>query len=237
MAETIKIAGELESVATGHKVVDVANVKDQNYKSQADINIEVNNTLAEHTSIINGLNSQNYASYSATDQTTAVTDVLPATGSVDTIYRVGNWDGSQFDVSVYSEYAWDGSSYVHLNTKTQVGEVFDISAYHATGGTLATYADLSAALDSNNGGGVPQSLQKGGMSVKFVQSSKYVQYILTATSFSTTPSDWQEVNNEHTVIAVAETGFFFVDSNLNIGVKIDNNGIHAKNIIEYENIN
>lgn len=31
-----------------------------------------------------------------------------------------------------------------------------------------------------------------------------------------------------------EDGFFIIDEELNIGVKVDNNGIHAKNILEYE---
>ena len=138
---------------------------------------------------------QHYVSVTATDQTTSVTDVLPATGEADTIYRVGNWDGSQFDASVYSEYAWSGSSYVHLNTKTQVGEVFDISAYHATGGELAKYADLTAALGTS-GANIPQSIRNGGMSVKFVQSSdnKYVQYRLKSQSFDTNIFNWQSLN-------------------------------------------
>lgn len=93
---------------------------------------------------------------------------LPASGSEDTIYRVSNYDGSTSQVAadVYSEYAWDGTQYVFLCVKSAVGEVFDISAYHNN----ATYADLNAALTSNTGG-VPSSLQKGGMSIKFVQTS------------------------------------------------------------------
>lgn len=81
------------------------------------------------------------------------------------------------------------------------GGVFDISAYHATGGTLATYADLSSALDSNNGGGVPPSLQKGGMSVKFVGSSdnKYVQYFLTKNVWSASEADWEKMNLEEEI--------------------------------------
>lgn len=79
---------------------------------------------------------------------------------------------------------------------------FDISAYHATGGVLTKYANLSAALDSNNGGGVPQSLQKGGMSVKFVCSSdnKYVQlrYMSSSTAVAdfTNEANWQGVDYE-----------------------------------------
>jgi hypothetical protein len=107
---------------------------------------------------------------------------LPATGSADTIYRVSNWDGSAdggqgaVDATVYSEYAWDGvsdpSKYVFLCVKSLIGEVFDISVYNNN----AKYANLSAALGVD-GANIPQSLRKGGMSVKFVQSSdnEYVQ--------------------------------------------------------------
>lgn len=38
-------------------------------------------------------------------------------------------------------------------------------------------------------------------------------------------------------VEVEEDGFFFVDEQLNVGVKVDSDGIHAKNILEYEIIN
>lgn len=140
---------------------------------------------------------QEYVTVTATDQTTSVTDVLPATGEPDTVYRVGNWDGNQYDATAYSEYAWNESTsqYIHLSTKPQIGEVFDISAYHATGGTLATYDDLAAALGTN-GANIPESIRKGGMSVKFVQNSdnKYVQCRLKTNSFSINPSDWENIS-------------------------------------------
>lgn len=89
------------------------------------------------------------------------------------------------DVSILK---WNGS----WSSETVVAGdgVFDISAYKATGGTLATFADLSAALDGGNN--IPQSRQKGGMSVKFVQSSdnSYVQFRCKTQSFSTDPGDW-----------------------------------------------
>ena len=83
------------------------------------------------------------------------------------------------------------------NVETLIG-VFDISSYHATGGVLAKYADLTAAL--NDGNNIPQSLRKGGMSVKFVQSSdnKYVQYRLMSDTFNTTVDNWQGVDDELT---------------------------------------
>lgn len=60
---------------------------------------------------------QKYVTVTATAQTTDVTQVLPAMGSADTVYRVGNWNGTQFTEAVYSEYAWNGNSYVFLDRK------------------------------------------------------------------------------------------------------------------------
>lgn len=236
MAETIKIGGELESKATGGIVARAHRIYDEDKeKYQSQVNAETDAALDDRytkaqtyskTELNNMITTPNqeYISVTATDQTTAVTDVLPATGAANTIYRVGNWDGSQFDASVYSEYSWNGSQYVHLSTKTQIGEVFDISAYHATGGELATYADLSAALDSNNGGGVPQSLQKGGMSVKFVQSSdnKYVQYRLIADAWSTVVTDWSFCGDD-VLVENPEWIYILLDSQKRIlaGLKSD----------------
>jgi hypothetical protein len=195
-----------------------------------------------------------------------------------------------------------------LGSIIQTGPAFDLSAYNAQGGVLATYADLSAALTAINA--LPADFKKGGMSMKYVQTSdnKYVQYRLMANQWSTTISDWQGVDEEpiagsenlikskgvynaiaaseiplvdedgfHVVdehlnvgmkydeagldaakvsshfidvlkasgvnaddvmtshaAVVNEDGFFIADESLNVGVKVDNDGIHAKNILEYE---
>lgn len=58
-----------------------------------------------------------YVTVEATSQTTDVHSVLPATGSKDTIYRVGKWDGAQYNVTCYTEYGWDGTDYVPLAVK------------------------------------------------------------------------------------------------------------------------
>ena len=73
------------------------------------------------------------------------------------------------------------------------GSAFDISAHFASGGTLATYADLSAALTALNT--LSESYKRGGMSIKFVQSSdnKYVQHMLTTQSFTTKEQCWQKM--------------------------------------------
>lgn len=118
---------------------------------------------------------------------------LPATGSADTVYRVSNYNGStnQVDATMYSEYAWNGSDYTFLCVKSQVGEVFDITAYNSN----TKYADLAAALGAN-GANVPEGVRKGGMSVKYVSNSdnKYIQARLMADSFSTDVTKWEAVD-------------------------------------------
>lgn len=39
------------------------------------------------------------------------------------------------------------------------------------------------------------------------------------------------------VVQTKESGFFVVDEGLNVGVRVDNDGVHAKNILEFEVIN
>ena len=72
------------------------------------------------------------------------------------------------------------------------GSAFDLSAYN--NGT--TYADLNAALTALNA--LPAAYKKGGMSMKYVQTSdnKYVQYRLMSDTFNTTPANWQGVDDE-----------------------------------------
>lgn len=70
--------------------------------------------------------------------------------------------------------------------------VFDLSDYYSG----ATYASLSAALAA-----VPTEYQKGGMTLKYVQTSdnKYVSYFLTKNTWSTVEGDWEKVNIEEDV--------------------------------------
>ena len=116
-----------------------------------------------------------------------------ASPSDDTIYRVSSYNGktSQVDNTAYSEYGYDGTNFVFLCIKSQIDEVYDISAHHSNN----TYVDLAAALDGGNN--IPQELRKGGMSVKFVQSSdnKYVQYRCMAQNFTTDVTQWQGVED------------------------------------------
>jgi len=91
-----------------------------------------------------------------------------------------------------------------LNSIIQNGPAFDLSAYNAQGGVLATYADLSAALTALNA--LPADFKKGGMSMKFVLSSdnKYVQYLYHGTSTAvvdfTNVANWEQYNQKDYII-------------------------------------
>ena len=142
------------------------------------------------------------------------TDTWPvASPATKTIYRVV--DRVNTPPQYYSDYMWNGSAMVLMATYNNAidprpkkasqnlvtsGGVFDnmgaldVSELNATENphTIAKYVDLSAALAA-----VQKDYQKGGMSIKFVQSSdnKYVQYRLMANSFNTTVADWQGVDD------------------------------------------
>lgn len=210
MAE-IKISGtlhnteEIQGDSLHSHVVAHANeiLDEQKGKKQGDVNAEVSDELALHNNRLNALTGQNYVTVESYAE-------LPVQGQADTIYRVASWDGTNVDAAKYSEYAWnDGtSSYILLSVKSSIDDIFDISVSHASGGTPATYADLTAALGAN-GANVPVGIRKGGMSVKFIQGSvqssdnKYVQYrymetVTTAATF-TNVANWQGVDDKPTV--------------------------------------
>jgi lysophospholipase L1-like esterase len=105
---------------------------------------------------------------------------------------------------------------------SQIG-VFDVSIYNASEGVPATYASLTAALAA-----VPNEFQIAGLTIKFINSttSKYEQYRLTSTTWSTNTSDWLAV----AVNVKSDTIYDFViadENNFNI-VEFANGHIRTK---------
>ena len=117
-------------------------------------------------------------------------------------YNGSAWSVDQF-IAIDAEPTQGSTNLVKsggvLNSIIQNGPAFDLSAYNAQGGTLATYADLSAALTALNA--LPADFKKGGMSMKYVQTSdnKYVQYFCNAQTFTINVSYWEKVNLEKEV--------------------------------------
>lgn len=100
--------------------------------------------------------------------------------------------GNTWNTNEIIEVFYDGANYQAYNVAGSNGDgVFDISAYNLTDGKPTPYEDLEAALGPD-GEHVPQSLHKGGMSVKFIQGndSKYIRYNLIADEFTTDVTKW-----------------------------------------------
>ena len=108
----------MESMATGKIVAAASAIKDKSRnKTQETINGDVEQALNFHTSRIDALTDENFVTYIATSSTTTVESLLPATGSAGIVYRIANWNGTQYDSTTFSEYAWDSSQYKLLNVK------------------------------------------------------------------------------------------------------------------------
>ena len=178
---------------------------------QSDINAQTDTALADRYTKAETYSKEqldslittpdaNYVNVVATNATTTVTDILPATGEANTIYRVGNWNGTQYDPTMYALFAWNGTTYVCLAVRSFVGEVYDVSVNHPDGqGNPTPYADLTAALGTD-GENIPADIRRGGMRIQFIQGNaqssdnKYVQYRLMNTAWSNVVGDWQGVD-------------------------------------------
>jgi len=216
MADIFEIAGRIHSTSQEEVVTTTSEIlAGADNKKQSDVNTEVQTALDDRYTKEQTYNKQEldnlittpdvtYETYRATDET-SVDDILPAEGAADTIYRIGNWDGTTEDATKFAEYSWNGSNYVLLRVVDSIGDgVFDISEYNASGGTLAEYDDLADALGTN-GANVPEGVRNGGMSVKFVQTSdnKYVQFRYMSSDAATDATftnvaNWQGVDDEPT---------------------------------------
>lgn len=212
---------------------------DEKGAKQSDINAQTDAALADRYTKAETYSKEqvdslittpdvNYVTVMATNATTSVTDILPATGEANTIYRVGNWNGTQFDSTMYALFAWNGSAYVCLSVRSFVGEVYDVSVNHPDGqGNPTPYADLTAALGTD-GENIPADIRRGGMRIQFIkgnaQSSdnKYVQFRCKTPSFSTNPEEWA-FEGDDTLVKSHEWLIVATDSNSKIlyGVKID----------------
>ena len=198
MAENknIEVGGRLHSIATGNVLAGANEILDDaKGKKQSVINAENDIQLASHESRLNAYTEGKFV-------TVSNFSALPATGAVDTVYRVSSWDGTAnngqgaVDVTKYSEYAWQNGAYKFLDVKTQIGEVFDISEYNSG----AVYTDLANAL-GNNGINVPSFIRRGGMSVKFKQVITPATYTVVKTEGATEQPTGTEIQSDPGIIS------------------------------------
>ena len=123
------IPHRLKNMAVGGHVAGAEDIDAGNGKTQQDINVNTyrkNETYSkEQLNNMITTPEQEYLSVTATAETTDVDDIaaLIATKypdgkeSADTVYRVGCWDGEQYDTGVYTEYVWDGIQYIPVGIK------------------------------------------------------------------------------------------------------------------------
>lgn len=171
--------------------------------------------------------------------------------------------GNTWDNNEVIEVYYDGTNYQAHNVEGNSGDgVFDVSVYNASGDPLtpAVYEDLAAALGTN-GVNIPASKRKGGMSIKFIQSSanKYVQFrymgtnVTTAATF-TNVANWQgvdsEINNLYYNLPTSRAVFNFLEdrtsytdllyTELKTGYWVDNSNVEhtaaSFNLYYFDNI-
>lgn len=129
MADKINVGGRLHSIATGNILTGADEILDD-YKSkkQSEINIDIDNALADRytkseTYNKDELNSlittpnQNYVTIEAHSGDTEADVFNEVTGASDTVYRVAKWNGTQYDTTRYAEYAFDGTAFIILDIK------------------------------------------------------------------------------------------------------------------------
>ena len=157
--------------------------------------------------------------YETFTQSNLVIGALPATGKVNTIYRVPGTNS-------YADYMYAASDLhtpiLMATYNNDIDEiptagsqnlvksggvareiVWDVTARNSN----TTFASLNALLsDANLATLIPTTIRRGGMQIRFVLSSdnKYVQYFLTKNQWSTSESDWEKVNLEKEVKSILE---------------------------------
>ena len=123
------IPHRLKNMAVGGHVAGAEDIDAGNGKTQQDINADTYRKAETYSK--EQLNSmittpdQEYLSVKATAETTDVDDIaaLIATKypdgkeSADTVYRVGCWDGEEYNTNTYAEYVWDGTQYILAGVK------------------------------------------------------------------------------------------------------------------------
>ena len=124
--------------------------------------------------------NQEYVSVIATKQTTVVTDVLPDAGAANTIYRVGNWDGSQYDTTCYTEYAWNGSIYVPLNTKEYGIDDVPTAGSNNLVKSGGVYSSTPTITNSTTESDFDISDEQGNVLVRFAEGHLQVKNFSTA---------------------------------------------------------
>lgn len=187
----IKIYGTLHNV-TGEPIAKAAQIKDDTLnETQAQINQSVNSQGEKLADIESGAQVNVVETIKVNG-----TALTPSNKEVNIV--VPNWQEVDDEPIAGSNNLVKSGG---VADEIALSGVYDVSAKNPTAGNNndGKWESLSTLLsDANLNTLIPTTVRKGGMSIKFIQSSdnKYVQYRLMSDSFSTTESDWQGSTNE-----------------------------------------
>ena len=187
MNKNINIPGRLHSVATDGQVAGANEIYDDNLqKFQQEVNTELHEEMEDAKEVVGSFD----------DRVKAIEDLAEI-----------SIEGGEVQVANTADEIVAGSGKIPTANAVSVlkedlllGAVYDVSAKNPTAGPNndGKWESLSALLsDTNINTLIPTSVRKGGMSIKFVQSSdnKYVQYRLMSDTFNTTIANWQGVDD------------------------------------------
>lgn len=202
---TIPIPARLKNVAKGGHVAGAKDIIDDALgKEQSVINQEVSEAIEGNTEAV------------AAEKTRAEGVEGGLNTRLQTVEQLAEISVGGGDIGVGTTADFESDNPSDLAKMPTVGAmlggandgVYDISARH----NMTKYADLAAALGTN-GANVPVGVRKGGMSIKFIQSSdnKYVQCRLMADAWSTDTNDWS-YSNYSVVANVADWLYVICDA-------------------------
>ena len=194
--QRMKSVNKEDPYVTGAEDIDAGNGKSQQVKN-TEVDEKIDNEISNRSTAI------------ATEKTRAEGVEGSLNTRLQTVEQLAEISVGGGDIGIGTAADFESDDPSDLAKVPTVGAmlggandgVYDISARH--NGTK--YADLAAALGTN-GANVPPTLRKGGMSVKFVQSSdnKYVQF--SYMSSSTADADFNNVANWQGVDAEPTAG-------------------------------
>ena len=196
-----QVASELISVTNNEKLTDAKYIKDLDLgdKKQSDINKDSLSGGVYNVTKLHSLQSGNYYTLStAIAVLTSAAPDLRCFGMVIT-YQVDSesWETKQFKGDTLNDWA-DTDKWEDFGGRGNGDGAYNISVNHPTsgvnGGNAFTLLTALTVLNSS----APASVKKGGMTIKYVDSNtnKYVQYILRATDFNVTESNWKKIITE-----------------------------------------
>ena len=225
MAKTIKIAGELESMATGGVVAAASAIKD---KVKNKYQSEINNDVARHENEIHGTGGID----SRLDDLEAMEQIVIDGG--DAQIATGS-DFTNPDATKRAKIPTVGAILDGLNDG-----VYDVSKRNPTGGPNSDGKFTLEYILSNADTLIPTSRRYGGMIISFADTSdnNYVQFRCKTQTFSANPEDWY-FEGDDTLVENPEFIAVYTDADGKIIIAVENDGnIHfgagvPKQVIDY----